>query len=158
MAVIKWLETGTKQWETGVSKGILFPINKTTGAYEKGVPWNGLISVSESPSGAEASPIYADNVKYGSMTSAEEFAATIEAYAYPKEFEACDGLGELTPGVNACQQERQSFGLCYRTEIGNDISQTAGYKLHFIYGGTAAPSEKAYSSINESVEAITFSW
>lgn len=158
MTKIKWDETGKRLYETGVEQGVLY-VQDETGNYPKGVPWNGLISVTESPSGAEATPLYANDTKYVELTSNEEFGATIEAYTYPDEFEACDGSGELAKGVSIGQQPRKPFGLCYKTIIGNDVNNNAhGYKLHLIYGAKAAPSEKAYSTINDSPEAITFSW
>lgn len=157
MSTLVWDKTGERYYETGVSKGVLYPI-QTGGVYSKGVAWNGLISISENPSGAEASPLYADNIKYLNLVSAEEFGATIEAYTYPDEFAECDGSAALATGVMVGQQNRKTFGLCYRTVIGNDLSADHGYKLHLIYGALAAPSEKAYSTINDSPEAITFSW
>lgn len=158
MPTLVWDETGERTYETGIRKGVLYP-QAALGTYPAGVAWNGLVSVSESPSGAEPTPIYADDIKYLSLMSAEEFGATIEAYTYPKEFEACDGSASLTTGVVIGQQTRQTFGMCYRTALGNDIVGDAyGYKLHLIYGAMAAPSEKAYSTINDSPEAITFSW
>jgi hypothetical protein len=158
MARILWDQVGERLYETGVSKGVLY-VRDALGVYGAGVPWNGLISVTESPSGAEASPVYADNIKYLNLLSTEEFGATVEAYTYPPEFAACDGSGELTEGVMIGQQSRGVFGLCYRTEIGNDVDGVShGYKLHLIYGAQAAPSEKGYASINDSPEAITFSW
>lgn len=158
MAKIKWDETGKRLYETGVEQGVLYPQDET-GNYPKGVAWNGLISVTESPSGAEATPLYADNTKYLELTSNEEFGATIEAYTYPDEFEACDGSGKLAEGVTVGQQPRKPFGLCYKTVIGNDVKNNDhGYKLHLIYGAKAAPSEKAYNTINDSPEALTLSW
>ena len=158
MSKIVWDETGKRFYETGVKQGVLYP-QDTSGAYPKGVAWNGLTAVTESPSGAEASPLYADDIKYVNLRSAEEFGATIEAYTYPDEFAACDGSAELTPGVTIGQQKRSAFGLSYRTTLGNDIAENDyGYKLHLIYGATASPSEKAYATINDSPEAITFSW
>lgn len=152
-----WDEAGKKTYETGVKKGVLYP--KVAGAYPLGVVWNGLVSVTESPSGAEASPLYADDIKYLNLMSAEEFGATIEAYTYPDEFAVCDGSAELAKGVLIGQQTRTAFGLAYQTTIGNDTEGEAhGYKLHIIYGAQAAPSEKAYQSVNDSPEAITFSW
>lgn len=153
---ITWHDIGEKIYETGVSQGVLYLMG--TDSYENGVAWNGLTSVTESPDGAEATDLYADNIKYASMRSAETFGGNIEAYHYPDEFEECDGTAELAPGVTIGQQARKSFGLCYRTEIGNDKSSTAGYKLHLVYGATASPSEKAYETINDSPDAITFSW
>lgn len=158
MAVLQWDQTSERLYETGVKNGVLYPQN-SAGIYPLGVAWNGLISVTESPSGAEATPIYADDTKYLNLISAEEFAATIEAYTYPEEFEACDGSAELATGVVIGQQSRQAFGLAYKTTLGNDVDGNEyGYKLHLIYGGLAAPSEKAYQTINDSPEAIAFSW
>ena len=158
MAKLVWDQTGDRLYETGVSKGVLYPI-QSDGAYSKGVAWNGLSSVTESPSGAEANPIYADDMKYLNLLSAEEFSATIEAYTYPDEFAECDGSADIATGVSIGQQKRKVFGLCYRTVLGNDVdSNDHGYKLHLISGCMAAPSEKAYTSINDSPEAITFSW
>lgn len=158
MSKLVWDKTGERLYETGVNQGVLYPI-QTGGVYNKGVAWNGLTGVTESPSGAEASPKYADNIKYLNMVSAEEFGATIEAYTYPEEFAECDGSAEIAPGVYAGQQSRKIFGLCYRTILGNDIdSDDYGYKLHLVYGALAAPSEKGYSTINDSPEAIAFSW
>ncbi len=158
MSKIVWDSTGDRLYETGVDRGVLYPINGS-GAYTPGVAWNGLTGITESPSGAEATALYADNIKYLSLYSAEEFAATIEAYTYPKEFEACDGSADLGDGVTIGQQTRKVFGLCYRTLIGNDVeAQDHGYKLHLIYGCMASPSEKGYQTVNDSPEAITFSW
>ena len=158
MAKIVWDESGKRLYETGVKNGVLY-IQDETGAYNKGVAWNGLTAVTESPSGAEATPLYADDIKYLELFSAEEFGATIEAYTYPEEFEACDGSASLGTGVTIGQQDRKTFGLCYRTVLGNDVkSNEYGYKLHLIYGAKAAPSEKSYQTINDSPEAITFSW
>lgn len=157
MAKLVWDKTGDRLYETGVKNGVLYI--PTAGVYSKGVAWNGLTAVTESPSGAEATPLYADDTKYLSLMSAEEFGATIEAYTYPDEFAACDGSAELASGVMIGQQKRSTFGLCYKTTIGNDTDgNDHGYKLHIIYGALAAPSEKAYASINDSPEAITFSW
>lgn len=157
MATLTWDQTGQKIYETGVDHGVLYPA--TNGTYPKGVAWNGLTNVTESPSGAEPSPIYADNIKYVNLMSAEEFGATVEAYTYPDEFAECDGSKELTTGVYVGQQPRKTFGLCYRTKIGNDVDgDDHGYKLHLIYGALAAPSERAYATVNDSPEAITFSW
>ena len=157
MARLVWDKTGERFYETGVKQGVLYPM--VDGTYPKGVAWNGLTAVTESPSGAEATPIYADDIKYLNLYSTEEFGATIEAYTYPKEFEECDGSAEIAVGVTIGQQTRKSFGMCYRTVIGNDVENEAhGYKLHIIYGATASPSEKAYATINDSPEAITFSW
>lgn len=158
MAKIVWDESGKRLYETGVKNGVLY-IQDETGEYNKGVAWNGLTAVTESPSGAEATPLYADDIKYLELFSAEEFGATIEAYTYPEEFEACDGSASLGTGVTIGQQDRKTFGLCYRTVLGNDVkSNEYGYKLHLIYGAKAAPSEKGYQTINDSPEAITFSW
>ena len=158
MAKIVWDKADEHIYETGVDHGVLYP-QKATGEYDKGVAWNGLTAVTESPSGAEATDLYADNIKYLSLLSAETFAATIEAYTYPDEFAALDGSGELAAGVMIGQQARSAFGLCYRTQVGNDVKGSDyGYKLHIIYGAKASPSEKAYSTINDSPEAITFSW
>lgn len=157
MAKLVWDAIGAKLYETGVDHGVLYV--QEGGAYPKGVAWNGLTAVTESPSGAEPSPLYADNIKYLNLLSTEEFAATIEAYTYPDEFAACDGSAELVKGVSIGQQKRKTFGMCYRTVVGNDTENNSyGYKLHIIYGALAAPSEKAYATINDSPEAITFSW
>ena len=157
MAKIEWDKTGERLYETGVKNGGLYV--QEGGAYPKGVAWNGLTAVTESPSGAEATPLYADDIKYLNLLSAEEFGATIEAYTYPDEFAECDGSASLADGVMIGQQARKTFGLCYRTAIGNDIDgNDHGYKLHIIYGALAAPTEKAYATINDSPEAITFSW
>lgn len=158
MPKIKWDQTGQRLYETGVDHGVLY-IPDTDNAYTGGVAWNGLTSISESPSGAESNPQYADNIKYLNLISAEEFGATIEAFTYPEEFEQCDGTASLAPGITIGQQARKTFGLSYRTLLGNDVDATDyGYKLHLIYGALAAPSEKAYSTVNDSPEAITFSW
>ena len=158
MPKLTWDNTGERIFETGVKQGVLYPI-QSDGKYTKGVAWNGLTAVTESPSGAEATPLYADDIKYLNLLSNEEFGATIEAYTYPDEFAECDGSAELATGVMIGQQKRKVFGLCYRTTIGNDVDgNDHGYKLHLIYGCLAARSEKAYSTINDSPEAITFSW
>ena len=158
MAKLTWDQTGERYYETGVKKGVLYP-QSTEGNYPKGVAWNGLTAVTESPSGAEATALYADDMKYLNLYSAEEFGATIEAYTYPDEFAACDGSAELTTGVSIGQQKRSTFGFSYTTAIGNDVDGSDhGYKLHLIYGCKAAPSERAYATINDSPEAITFSW
>lgn len=155
---IEWDKTGEHLYETGVDRGVLYVMD-ATGAYPDGVAWNGLTSVTESPSGAEANAIYADNIKYLNLFSAEEFGATVEAYTYPDEFALCDGSSALLTGVMIGQQPRKTFGLCYRTVVGNDVAgESFGYKLHIIYGAMASPSEKAYQTINDSPEAITFSW
>ena len=157
MAKLVWDKTGDRLYETGVKNGVLYI--PTAGVYSKGVAWNGLTAVTESPSGAEATALYADDTKYLSLMSAEEFGATIEAYTYPDEFAACDGSAELADGVMIGQQKRSTFGLCYKTTIGNDTEGNEhGYKLHIIYGALAKPSERAYATINDSPEAITFSW
>lgn len=154
-----WDESGTKLYETGTDRGVLFPMNTETKAYDKGVAWNGLTAVTESPSGADESALYADNIKYVSLRAAEEFGGTIEAYTYPDEFAVCDGSAELATGVYAGQQKRGVFGFCYRTILGNDQDlNDHGYKLHLVYGATASPSEKAYQTVNDSPEAISFSW
>ena len=161
MARLVWDQTGQRTYETGVKNGVLYPVN-AYGVYQKGVAWNGLTSVSESPTGAEPTDIYADDMKYLSVISAETFEGTIEAYTYPEEFEQCDGsasIGGTQSGVTIGQQARRSFGFVYRTTYGNDVvNNDYGYKLHILYGCLAAPSEKAYSTINDSPEAITFSW
>lgn len=158
MSKIIWDNTGERTYETGVDHGVLYPIQEG-GLYTKGVAWNGLTAVTESPSGAEATPLYADNIKYLNLLSAEDFGCTIEAYTYPDEFAECDGSAEIATGVYAGQQARKVFGLCYRTILGNDTDSNAhGYKLHLIYGCLASPSEKSYSTVNDSPEAITFSW
>lgn len=153
-----WDKTGERYYETGVSQGVLYP-QSTDGTYPLGVAWNGLTTVTESPSGAEATPLYADNIKYLNLMSTEEFGATIEAYTYPDEFAECDGSAAIGKGVMIGQQKRKTFGMCYKTAYGNDVDGTDyGYKLHIIYGALASPSEKAYATINDSPEAITFSW
>lgn len=158
MAKLVWDKTGDRLYETGVKNGVLYP-QGTGGTYPKGVAWNGLSTVTESPSGAEASAVYADDMKYLNLYSTEEFAATVEAYTYPDEFSECDGSATIATGVTIGQQTRKAFGLCYRTTLGNDVAaNNYGYKLHLIYGAMAAPSEKAYATINDSPEAITFSW
>ncbi len=154
---LKWDQTGERLYETGVKQGVLYI--PTNGVYSKGVAWNGLTAVTESPSGAEVTALYADDGKYLNLMSAEEFGATIEAYTYPDEFAACDGSKELADGVTIGQQARSTFGLCYKTTVGNDTEgNDHGYKLHIIYGALASPSEKAYSTINDSPDAVTFSW
>lgn len=158
MSKLVWDQVGERYYETGVKNGVLYP-QGTDGTYPKGVAWNGLTAVTESPSGAEATALYADDIKYLNLMSAEEFGATIEAYTYPDEFAACDGSAALADGVFIGQQKRTAFGLSYKTTIGNDVDGTDyGYKLHIIYGALAAPSEKAYATINDSPEALTFSW
>ena len=158
MSRITWDDTGKRLYETGVKMGVLYPVQEG-GLYSKGVAWNGLITVTESPSGAEATALYADDIKYLNLLSNEEFGATIEAYTYPDEFAECDGSASLATGVMIGQQKRKTFGLCYRTALGNDVEgNDYGYKLHLVYGCLAAPSEKGFSTINDSPEAITFSW
>lgn len=158
MPKLVWDETGKRLYETGVSKGVLY-VQTDEGTYGNGVAWNGLTAVNESPSGAEATPLYADDIKYLELTSTEEYGASIEAYTYPEEFEQCDGSAELGAGVTIGQQPRKAFGFCYRTLIGNDVKNNDyGYKIHIVYGAKAAPSEKAYQTVNDSPEAITFSW
>lgn len=158
MSRIVWLETGKKTYETGVSNGVLYPISDN-GTYPEGVAWNGLTNVSENPSGAEPTALWADNVKYLNLMSAEEFGATVEAYTYPDEFAECDGSKEIAPGVYAGQQDRKTFGMSYKTLYGNDTKGTKyGYKIHLIYGALAAPSSKDYGTVNDSPDAITFSW
>ena len=155
---IIWDKTGERYFETGVDQGVLFPKNDA-GAYVAGVAWNGLINVNQSPSGAEANPLYADNVKYLNLVSNEDFGASIECYTYPDEFGACLGEVEAAPGVSVGQQPHKEFGFSYRTLIGNDVDgQYHGYKLHLVYNALAAPSEKGYGTINETPEAITFSY
>ena len=158
MSKIVWDQTGERLYETGVKQGVLY-VQDTGGTYPKGVAWNGLTAVTESPSGAEATPLYADDIKYLNLMSTEELGGTIEAYTYPDEFAECDGSASIATGVYIGQQSRKTFGMCYTTTVGNDVDSNAhGYKLHLIYGALASPSEKAYSTINDSPEAITFSW
>lgn len=158
MSKLVWDKTDERIFETGVNKGVLFPFNTQSKNYDKGVVWNGLTGVTESPSGAEATPLYADNIKYLNLLSTEEFGATVEAYTYPDEFAECNGEAVLTQGVIAGQQKRKMFGMAYQTKVGNADDPEAGYKIHLIYGAKAAPSEKAYATVNDSPEAITFSW
>ena len=159
MAKLIWDQTCDRFYETGIDHGVLNPYNTVSKAYDSGVAWNGLTGVTESPSGAEATPLYADNIKYLNLRSAEEFGATIECYTYPEEFEKLDGSKSLATGVNIGQQSRGTFGLSYRTKVGNDTElDEHGYKLHLIYGATASPSERAYQTVNDSPEAITFSY
>ena len=158
MSKIVWDKTGDHLYETGVKQGVIYP-QSTGGTYSKGVAWNGLTAVTESPSGAEATALYADDIKYLNLLSVEEFGATVEAYTYPDEFAECDGSAEIATGVSIGQQKRKAFGMCYKTTLGNDVDGNEhGYKLHIIYGAMAAPSEKGYATINDSPEAITFSW
>lgn len=155
---LTWDKTGERLYETGVKKTVLYPVDNL-GTYSSGVAWNGVTAITDSPSGAEASPLYADDIKYLNLISAEEYGATIEAYTYPDEFAECDGSAELTTGVVLGQQKRKMFGLSYVTTIGNDTEgDDYGYKIHLIYGAQAAPSEKSYATINDSPEAITLSW
>lgn len=158
MSKLVWDQTGERLYETGVKQGVLYP-QATDGKYPKGVAWNGLTTVTESPSGAESTPLYADDIKYLNLISTEELGGTIEAYTYPDEFAECDGSAAIATGVYIGQQPRKTFGLSYRTTVGNDVDSNAyGYKLHLVYGALASPSEKAYATINDSPEAITFSW
>lgn len=158
MSKLVWDADGERLFETGVRKGVLY-LKNSSGAYATGVAWNGLTGVTETPEGAESTALYADDTKYLNLISAEEFGGTIEAYMYPEEFAICDGSAELVAGVIAGQQTRKPFGLCYRTEIGNDVDGNEhGYKYHLVYGCLASPSERSYSTINDSPEAITFSW
>ena len=157
MPKLEWDKSGEKLYETGVKNCALYVFRNN--AYDKGIAWNGITGITESPSGAEASPLYADDIKYLNLISNEDFGATLEAYTYPKEFEECDGTAEISNGVSIGQQNRKTFGLVYKTTLGNDVDGNSyGYKIHVIYGCLAAPSEKAYASINDSPEAITFSW
>ena len=158
MSRIEWDKTGERLFETGLDRGVLYPQSKT-GEYQAGVPWNGLTAVTQSPSGAEANDLYADNMKYLTFLSAEDFGATVEAYMYPDEFAACDGSAEIAPGARIGQQDRLGFGLSYRTLIGNDVAGSAhGYKIHIIYGCKATPSERNYQTVNDSPDAMTLSW
>lgn len=155
---LTWDDAGKRLYETGVKQGVFYP-QDDNGAYPKGVAWNGLTAVTESPEGAEPTPLYADDIKYLNLLSTEEFKATVEAYTYPDEFAECDGSGSIVEGVTIGQQDRKTFGLSYRTSLGNDVKGNEyGYKLHIVYGCLAAPSEKAYATVNDSPEAITFSW
>jgi hypothetical protein len=157
MTKLLWDQVGERQYETGVDQGVLYI--PTGGVYDSGVAWNGLSAVTEKPSGADATPVYADNIKYLNLVAAEEFGGTIEAYTYPPEFAECDGTATPQTGVTVGQQSRKVFGLSYRSLVGNDIDgQDAGYKLHLVYGALAAPSEKAYATVNDSPEALSFSW
>lgn len=158
MSKLVWDQTGERLYETGVKQCVLYPIQNDS-TYSKGVAWNGITAITESPSGAEATALYADDIKYLNLLSTEEFGATIEAYTYPEEWAECDGSASLAEGVAIGQQSRKTFGLCYRTALGNDVDGSDyGYKLHFIYGARATPSEKNYATINDSPEAITLSW
>lgn len=158
MSKLVWDQTGERYYETGVKNGVLYPVD-STGVYGQGVAWNGLTSVTETPSGADSNPIYADDIKYLDLRAKEEFGGTIEAYTYPDEFAICDGSAVLTDGVVIGQQTRKPFGFCYRTVVGNDAErEDYGYKLHIVYGATASPSDRQYQTINDNPEAITFSW
>jgi len=158
MPPLTWDDVGEKVYETGVDHGVLY-LPDVAGVYNTGFAWNGLTTVTESPSGADPNPQFADNIKYLNLTSAEEFGGTIEAFTYPEEFGQCDGTALPHPGVAVGQQGRKMFGLSYRTKVGNDVDGVDfGYKLHLIYGCQAAPSEKAYATINDSPAAINFSW
>lgn len=158
MSKLTWDAEGTRYFETGTKNGVLYPYKADGSGYDAGVAWNGLTAVTESPSGAEANDIWADNMKYATLRSAETFGGTIEAYTYPDEFAVCDGSAVIATGVTIGQQARRKFGLSYRTEVGNDVNPELGYKLHLVWGCTASPSEKSYATINDSPEAITFSW
>jgi len=157
MAQLTWDDTGERRYETGVSNGVLYLRNQT-GEYDTGFAWNGLISVAENPSGAEATPLYADNIKYLNLVSSEQFGATVEAYTYPDEFAECDGSAQPEIGVYVGQQTRSTFGLSYKTKVGTDVSPDAGYKIHLVYGALAAPSAKTFTTVNETPDGITFSW
>lgn len=158
MSKLVWDQIGEHIYETGTKNGVLYPMD-STGAYGKGVAWNGLTAVTESPSGADSNPIYADDIKYLDLRAVEDFGGTIEAYTYPDEFAPCDGSAHPIEGVTVGQQRRKPFGFCFRSAIGNDIDQDDhGYKLHLVYNATASPSERAYQTINDSPEAVTFSW
>lgn len=157
MAKLNWDATGERLYETGIDRGVLYPM--AVAGYGSGVAWNGLISVQENPTGAEANAKYADNIKYLNLFSAEEYGCTIQAYTYPSEFSECDGTAEPVEGVSLGQQTRKVFGFCYRTLIGNDVNgQEHGYKLHLVYGAQASPSDREYQTVNDSPDAITFSW
>lgn len=156
---LEWDKTGERQFETGTDRGVLYPFNSTSKAYDNGVAWNGLTGVTETPSGAEPTALYADNIKYLTLMSAEELGGTITAYMYPDAWKACDGSADLDEGITIGQQPRKTFGLCYRTRLGNDTDgDSYGYKLHLIYGCLASASERAYGTVNDSPEAIEFSW
>lgn len=158
MSKLQWDKVGEHFYETGVDHGVLYPMAANSQTYEKGVAWNGLTAVTESPEGAELTPLYADNIKYLNLVSAEDFKATIEAYTYPDEFEVCDGSASLAAGIKIGQQARKPFAFSYRTKVGNDLNPELGYKIHIVYGATASPSERAYETVNDSPDAITFSW
>lgn len=159
MAQLTWDNAGERYYETGVKKGVLYVYDNEAKAYGKGVAWNGLTAVTESPSGAEANPLYADDIKYLNLLSNEEFGGTIEAYQSPEEFDECDGTASVVAGIKLGQQKRKTFAFCYRTSLGNDVEGADyGYKIHIVYGALAAPSERAYATVNDSPEAITLSW
>lgn len=158
MTALTWDKTGEHVYETGVSNGVLYKYDKATKTYKAGVAWNGLTTVTMSPEGAESNAVYADNIKYLDLISAEEMKFTIEAVTYPDEFAECDGTAAIAEGIYIGQQERAKFAFCYRNKIGNDQDSEAGYKLHIVYNATAAPSERAYATVSDSPEAITFSW
>lgn len=159
MTQLKFDETGSRKFEAGVDHAVLYVVDKVTKKYGKGVAWNGITTITESPSGADVTSLYADNVKYLNLRAAEDFGATIEAYTYPQEFEVCDGSAQLAPGVVIGQQGRATFGLVYRTKLGNDVSGSdLGFKLHVVYGATASPTEKEYGTINDSPDAVNPSW
>jgi hypothetical protein len=158
MSKLIWDQSGERFWETGVSKGVLFPMSAVQGVYANGVVWNGLVNVTQSPTGAEANALYADNIKYLNLMSVEELEASVEAYTYPDEFAECDGSASIAQGARIGQQARKMFAIAYQTKIGNDINPELGYKIHIIYGCLASPSEKSHDSVNDSPEAMTFSW
>jgi hypothetical protein len=158
MPKLVWDKSGERFWETGVSKGVLFPMSAVQGVYGNGVVWNGLVNVTQSPTGAEPSAIYADNIKYLNLMSVEELEASIEAYTYPDEFAECDGSAVAAQGLKVGQQPRKMFALAYQSKIGNDVNPDLGYKIHIIYGCLAGPSEKSHDTVNDSPEAMTFSW
>lgn len=158
MAVLVFDQSGQRRYETGVDKGVLYPMNAGSGLYDTGVAWNGLTTVTEKPAGADPNPQYADNIKYLNLYAAETFAATVEAFTYPDEFAICDGTVAPAPGINVGQQRRGLFGISFRTKVGNDVSSDLGYKLHLCYGLTASPAEKAFATINDSPSAVGFSW
>ena len=157
MARLNWDATGERAYEMGTKNGVLYPMNNA-GNYEEGVAWNGLTAVTESPSGAEETKLWADDIKYASLRSAEEYGFTIEAYTYPDEWEPCDGSAQVATGVTIGQQKRKGFGFSWVTTVGNDISDEAGQKIHVVWGATASPSEKSYATVNDNPDAITFSW
>lgn len=156
MAVLQWDQTGSRKYENGVQKCVLYPMSSAS--YPIGVAWNGITAINESPDGADTTDLWADNIKYGTMRAAETFGGTIEAYMYPDEWEECDGSATPISGVHVGQQTRKTFGLCYRTEVGTDANSAAGYKLHVVYGATASPSEKNHETINDNPDATTMSW